>query len=328
MDRKRWIQCLAVLLNLGVLAYAPISQGQESAPNGGPGQGEIIFSPGAAVRPPEGRHQVQTEQQINICLKLNAEEFPFFSQLKEGLLGYRIILEDSAEPPHVLILNPGTRLKRMVAAPDGCYAGIASIPRYLPSGVYQVADLLLARDDQSYYSVRETLYSFSQVDELEISNPNSDLQPPQLIRIEDVPHNGVKVKISQRQLRIKARQIFLFKDDGVGLDGKTLKVSYAIKVDGNVTSYARAQCKSTRRPHDRYYCKLNLVRPLEEWGPRSVVLELDSISIRDMAGNKLNLTEPASWETQATGALTSFEFPPQSRKTKNQVFQLRNQSLY
>ena len=143
MDWKRpirWVGGLAAILSI---CLAPALRAQESAPESepsGPGQGEIIFSTGAAVRPPEGRHQVQPQQTINVCLKLNAEEFPFFTELKEGLLGYRIILEDSATPPHVMTINPGTRLKRMAATQDGCYSGTTAIPQYLPSGVYHSFD--------------------------------------------------------------------------------------------------------------------------------------------------------------------------------------------
>jgi hypothetical protein len=307
------------LPNRGVLTAAP-----ETAPLSH--NGDIYFSTQTGERPPEGRHLVAPGQEITVCLKLRSD-LPLFQKLEQGAIGYRLILEDQEVPPHILTIAPGNRLKLMKRDAEGCFSGSYRLPATVPSGLFQVADLLLAYEDQSYYSLRDYLYGFSQVDELEVNNPQTDHSPPRLVKISNLPVSSKKVRVSRVQTRIGFGQIFIFADEGTGIDAASLKVRYRIALDGQVKGYTLAKCRFSQ-PHDRFTCKVQLVRPVEEWGVRTVRIDLDGITLADKAGNKLVSNDPAEWEAPATGALISFEFPPQFPRTLPQRDELKNDTLF
>lgn len=298
-----------------------------AAETAGAGNGDIYFTTVSGTRPPEGRHSVAPGDKIGVCLKLREQNIPLFQNMDKGAIGYRLVLEDNQDPPHVLIIAPGNRLELMKPDADGCLAGEFQIPANVVSGVYQVADLLLAFNDQSYYSLRDYLYDFTQVDELDVKNPASDTTPPRLIAITKYPHWTHKVKVSKIQFKISLGQVFQFEETGSGIDKDSIRVRYRITLDGETRGYATARCKA--RPHQSFNCKVELVRPVVEWSARDVGLALDSISLQDKAGNRLVLDEAGEWEAQAHGLPTAFDFPPQDPKGPiPERYLLKKDSLY
>ncbi len=322
---KGLLAALLCCVTTGHAAEVEIPESRPAAP--GASIGEIIFSVGEMARPAEGRHQVTAGREVQVCLRLDPEQVPLMGRLQEGMLGYRLILEDSQDPPHILVIAPGNRLERMARDEQGCYAGGYTIPRNSVAGVYQVADLLIAKDDQSYYSIRDYLFDFSQVDELDIQNPRNDLEPPVLLKVSNYRPSQKKLKTTFSQYKIRIGQVFLFEDALSGLKTESMKIRYALLIDGHVTAYPEAKCQSTR-PHKRFYCKVDLARPDFEWGPRQVDLKLESIYIEDKAGNKLSLHSPEEWAEQAQGAQTEFQFPPNKRLGRDEDYDLQRDPLF
>src|SRR5262249_1832486 len=157
----------------------------ESAPSGN--YGEILFFPrskeGPESQPSEERHSVSAGQTLGVCVRFTKEASSYLDHLSQNTIGYRLILEDSEDPPHRLEITLGNHQERMRPDAQGCFGEDWKIPDSTVPGIYQVADLLWATRDQSYYSLRSHLYEFSQVDELNIKNPNLDTEPPQLVGI-------------------------------------------------------------------------------------------------------------------------------------------------
>lgn len=277
--------------------------------------GEIIFFPGAESRPSDDRHKVTSGQVVQVCVRLNDPLPEFLANLKKYTVGFRLIMETAQEPPQVLTLAWGDWLKWLKADPQGCFMGGFQIPTNAKSGVYQVSDLLLATNDHNYYSLRDYLYDFGQVDELEVKNPADDLQAPVLLGIVTHGKTADLLKMDGGVLRAKVQQFFEFKDQGTGIDKKSLRVFYELDIDGDKQGFKEARCQLRQR--EIFSCTLLVREPYFEWSLRQVALSLSSIHLKDRAGNALVLNDTKLFTEKAGGSPIRFEF---SRLTNWKTF--------
>jgi len=285
--------------------------------------GEIIFFPGAESRPSEDRHPVVSGQYVDVCVKLNDRIPESLKLLKKYTVGFRLIMEDNQDPPQVLTVAWGDWLQWLKPDAQGCYSGRFQIPPTTKSSVYQVADLLIATNDYNYYSLREYLFDFSQVDELEVKNPTDDLKPPALSAISSYNDPKGRFKLEGGVARAKIEQIFEFLDEGTGIDKKSLRVFYQLKVDDNSQGFKEAKCR--KRSGGDFLCKLDWREPFFEWSLRQVVFELSQIRIRDKAGNLTLLEDPQLFAEKAGANPVRFEF---SREKTYKPKLLKDQKLF
>jgi hypothetical protein len=232
----------------------------------------------------------------------------FLKELKKSAVGFRLIMEDNQEPPNVLTLAWGNWLQWLKPDAQGCFPGKAQISPEIRSGIYQVSDLLLGTSDHRYYSIRDYLYDFSQVDELEIHNPRDDLKAPSLTQIAIFGPKSHPMKYGGGVLSLRVQQLFTFQDKESGIDKKTLRVFYNLEVDGEDRGYKEAKCQAKNKNKEEFRCTLELREPYFEWSLRHVVLDLDSIYLKDKAGNQFILDDPKLFAEKAQGTPVSFEF--------------------
>src|SRR5262249_17481344 len=282
----------------------------ESAPSGN--YGEILFFPrskeGPESQPSEERHSVSAGQTLGVCVRFTKEASSYLDHLSQNTIGYRLILEDSENPPHRLEITLGNHQERMRPDAQGCFGEDWKIPDSTVPGIYQVADLLWATRDQSYYSLRSHLYEFSQVDELNIQNPDLDTEPPQLVGIKTYGLPPYKMVRYPGVLKVRVEQAFQFADKGSGVDKKSLTVVYKISIDGVEQAVKEAQCRPTPPVKDQFRCVLSFTNPEVNWGLRKVNLALHSISVQDRTGNRLLLSGEEEICSRVGGATTSFDF--------------------
>jgi hypothetical protein len=284
----------------------------ESLPTGP--YGEILFFPGE-TRPVDERHKVSAGQQINLCIRLSPDASSFTERLREDAMGLQLIMEDSAVPPHRMTIVVGNRLFRLKPNGDACYGGDWTIPTTTAPGVYQVADLFWATTGQSYYSLRRYLYEFSRVEELDVQNPKVDQEPPKLLSIRVYKKPPQIMSYDAGVLKIKLEQAFELTDGGSGIDSKTLRVTYRLAVGENRTNLEDAQCKRIQQTH-RYRCVLTLAAPDFFWSANPVSLSLESLSVKDKAGNRLWIQGEEGFRAVAPKADLVFEFQ-RKKKWKN-----------
>src|SRR5947207_1124927 len=151
---KRFVLTAALPLFLAGTAFA-----QESAPtpnaleNSLPneeakGNSSILISSLGKSPDSEGRLTIVPGDKLQVCVKLDQEKNPLFGQLVKDGIGFRLILEDNVEPPHILNITLGNRIKKMLPDSQGCMGGTFQIPNDTATGIYQVSDLLMATYDQ------------------------------------------------------------------------------------------------------------------------------------------------------------------------------------
>lgn len=268
--------------------------------------GEILFFPGAESRPSNDRYSVTSGQTVEVCVRLTDQAPEFIQKLKKYAVGFRLIMEDNQEPPLILTVAWGDWLKWLRPDEQGCMRGSFQIPPTTKSSVYQVSDLLLATNDHNYYSLREYLYDFGQVDEFEVKNPADDLQAPALVGITTFSNPQNILKMSSGVLRAKIQQLFKFKDQGSGINKKSLRVFYQLDVDGEKQGIKEARCKKWQQ--EKYTCTLVLREPYFEWSLREVVLSLSSIHLKDRAGNLTVLSDAKLFAEKGGAAAVRFEF--------------------
>ncbi len=276
----------------------------ESVPSGP--YGEILFFPGDA-RPADERHRVSAGQKIDLCIRLSPNASAFIDRLKEKAIGFQLIMEDSAVPPHRMTIVVGNRLFHLKPDGQACFGGDWSIPTTTAPGVYQVADLFWATTSQSYYSLRRYLYEFSRVEELEVQNPKVDQEPPKLLSFRTYQKPPQTMAYDAGVLKIKLEQAFELVDGGSGIDRNTLRVTYRLGVGDDRSNLEDARCRRIQQTQ-RYRCVVVLAAPDFFWSTNPVRLSLDSLSVRDKAGNRLWLQgEEAFKAIEPQGALV-FEF--------------------
>ena len=283
--------------------------------------GEIIFFPDEKTRPKEGRFQVTTGQAIPVCLKINSDDSSSIKKLKEHSIGFRIVMEDSNDPPQVLTVAVGNHLAKMKPNDQGCFQGTFTIPISTKSSTYQISDLLLAQTDQSYYSLRDYLYSFTQADELEVKNPKEDSKAPQLVQILSKGSPTGVLKVVSGFIKIELKQIFIFQDLESGIDKDSPQIFYDLLVDGQMISLQEANCRS-KRPQGKFICGVRVGDAKKDWGLRKVGLKLNSVQVKDLAGNELILNDPKALADIAKDVPIEFEFfhsKPWPIKPKNDL---------
>lgn len=284
----------------------------ESLPSGP--YGEILFFPGD-TRPSDERHKVSAGQKIDLCVRLKPEVSPFLDRLRDKAMGLQLILEDSSVPPHRMTLVYGNRLFPLKPDAQGCFGGDWSIPPNSAPGVYQVSDLLWATTSQSYYSLRRYLYEFSKVEELDVQNPKTDLEPPKLLGFRTYKKPNQTMTYDAGVLRVRIEQAFEIVDSGSGIDAKTLRVTYRLGVGDDRTNIEDARCKRVQQTQ-RYRCILNLYAPDFAWSTRPVSLSLESLVVKDKAGNQLWIQGPEGFKGLAPESDLVFEFQ-RKKKWKN-----------
>lgn len=269
--------------------------------------GSIVFFPASESRPSDERFKVQAGQEIPVCIKLSAKASAYLDKLSAKAIGYLIILEDASTPPKRLSMAIGNRLHRLKADSSGCFNGDWTIPDTAQPGVYQVSDLFWAASDESFYSLRNYLYEFQRVEELEVQNPRIDPEAPKLKKVVTYKQPPYKMQFYSGVLRIRFEQGFEFEDPISGLDKKSLRVFYRAEVDGTTVDLLEAKCKPVPQSK-RMRCMMDIANPEILWGLNKVTLHLQSLSIRDKAGNHLILEDTKAILEQAPGSIVAVEF--------------------
>lgn len=281
----------------------------ESAPESRPTgpYGEILFFPEDSQRPVDERHRVTAGQKIDLCIRLSANASAFLDQLQENAIGFQLLMEDSAVPPHRMTIVVGNRLFRLKPDGQACFGGDWSIPATTAPGVYQVSDLFWATSSQSYYSLRRYLFEFSRVEELEVQNPKVDQEPPKLLGFRTYKKAPQPMAYDAGVLKIKLEQAFEIVDGGSGIDRSSLRVTYRLGVGNNRSSLEDARCRRVQQTQ-RYRCVLTLAAPDFFWNANPIRLSLDSLSVRDKAGNRLWLQGEEAFKAISPESEQSFEF--------------------
>ncbi|MFO1462217.1 MAG: hypothetical protein U1F66_00410 [bacterium] len=310
-------------------ADAPTSRAPESQPEltqaesapAGP-YGQIIFFPAVESRPADERFKVSAGQQVPVCVKLSAQASAYVDRLQDRSIGYLLLMEDAAEPPHRLAITFGNRLKSLKPSPDGCYGGDWRIPDQVVPGNYQVSDLLWMARDESFYSLRNYLYEFSKVEELEVLNPKADSQAPKLLAIKTYKKSPQTMQNYSGVLRVKLEQRFDFEDPESGIKKNSLRVFYSMAVDGTTVDLLDAKCRSIPQTNRSFRCTLQVTNPEIIWGLNRVVLTLHSLSIEDQAGNRLLLDGEAAIKERVPAAETVVVFERKKRLRDDTRFDL------
>lgn len=276
----------------------------ESQPSGP--YGEILFFP-SDTRPVDERHKVSSGQKVDLCVRLVPKVSEFLDRLRDNAMGLQLILEDSSVPPHRITMVFGNRLFHLKPEANGCFGGDWNIPPNTDPGVYQVADLLWATTSQSYYSLRRYLYEFSRVEELEVQNPKTDLEPPKLLSITTYKKPPQTMSFDSGVLKIHVEQAFELVDSGAGIDGKSLRVTYRLGMGDDRTNLEDARCKRIQQTK-RYRCVLNLYAPDFSWSTRPISLSLESLVVKDKAGNRLWIQGEEGFKAVSPKAELVFEF--------------------
>ena len=291
----------------GPSAEAPslrVESPPESLPSGP--YGEILFFP-LDTRPADERHRVSAGQKIDLCIRLSPNASAFIERLKEKAIGFQLLMEDSSVPPRRMTLVVGNRLFRLKPDGQACFGGDWSIPTTTAPGVYQVSDLFWATTSQSYYSLRRYLFEFSRVEELEVQNPKADQDPPKLLGFRTYQRPPQTMTYDAGVLKIKLEQAFELVDDGSGIDRSSLRVTYRLDVGEERNNLEDARCRRIQQTQ-RYRCIVSLAAPDFFWSTNPIRLSLETLSVRDKAGNRLLLSgEEAFKAVEPQGELV-FEF--------------------
>ncbi|MDX1387389.1 MAG: hypothetical protein R3257_07340, partial [bacterium] len=281
-----------------------------------------------APRPANDRFEVKAGEEVPLCLKLEAKGSPLIKRIQEEATAFRLILEDSQEPPNAMTVRVGDEKKPLKPDAQGCYRGFFVIPPQVNEGVYQVANLLFRTRRRNYVGLQQVLYNFSKADELKVENPNADNEAPKLIGISSFQKSLGKLDGVGNFEDIKVKQNFTFDKEGSGVEPKSLKVYYALIEEGQQVSIHQAECKRIRRRDWNFQCKLHLLRPDWQWEASHVSLVLQSIYVKDKAGNLLVLQEPAVLKEAAKDTPIRFDFRPDVDKvTYKNYYQRHPQSL-
>jgi len=285
--------------------------------------GQVLFFANTESRPTDERFKVKVGDEVPVCVKLSPNASAYVDKLRDRAIGFLLVMEDSAEPPHRLSIPFGNRLKRLKAGPDGCMGGTWKVPTNTFPGVYQVSDLFWTQIDQSFYSLRNYLYEFSKVEELEVINPKADAEAPKLLGIETFKKSPIPMEYYSGVLRVRVEQIFEIEDKESGLNKKTLRVFYRVDVDGTTVDLLNAKCGSVAQTNRKFRCVLKATNPEIMWGLNQVKLTLQSVSIEDQAGNRLLLEGEDAIKALLPKAETSFLYERKKRLRDEPLFDLK-----
>jgi len=296
-----------ILLLLSLVA--PINGAQAEPPQlDTSGYGGVFFFPEKGQRPKDDRFKVRAGEEVSVCIKLSSRKSEILQEVKNQATGFQLILEDNKDPPNSIVVEDSGEDSRLSEGTRGCYITEFEIPVQTAPGIYQVANFLIRLQNDSFYSIREYLYEFSHADELEVENPSKDLEPPKLVMISSLEPKVKKIKKRSTLASIKIKQSFRFEEEASGIDRKSLRVFYRLYEEGRVKGVFEAKCKNIWGWDNRFRCRLVLRRPNLQWALRDLSLELESIYIKDKAGNLLSIPEPKNTpEVDKVGPLR-FEF--------------------
>lgn len=270
--------------------------------------GQVIFFPDNTNRPSDDRFNVKAGEIVEVCLKINPDYSPVFQEIIKTALSFRMVLEDDKTPPSSIVINGGDKKNPLVLDAKGCFRSSFQIPPETNSGIYQVADLFFDTRVRNFISVNQSLYDFSQADELKVENDREDSTPPELLKIGSFQNEIQPIGKNFGFLKIQVTQYFTFKDEGSGLMPKTLKVFYLLSENDQGVNIYPAQCKKRMGEKGVFRCRVKLLRPEFEWERTRLSLELESIYINDKAGNLLILKNPETFLEKAEGTPTKFIF--------------------
>jgi hypothetical protein len=280
--------------------------------------GKIIFFPDKTSRPANDRHQVKVGEMVPVCIQLEGRNSPFIEELKEKTIGFRLILEDNSEPPHVLRIIVGNLFELMKPDDRGCFNASYKIPENTKKAVYQVADLLWATKENRYFSLRSHLYQFSQADELEVENPQEDIEPPQLIKISTKQTQLQGLKRSSAVLKATVEEKFYFQEGQSEIDWDTLRISYKFYLNQKFQKSQLAQCKINKKKKE-CRCQVETISPIDAWALNEVSYYLDSVTLQDKPGNLLKVEDPKELKEKSGANPIQFVFKlekPLSEKFK------------
>lgn len=270
--------------------------------------GAILFFPDKSPRPSNDRFPVEAGQEVEVCILLETTKSPLLDRIVKNTTGFRLILEDNKVPPDAILVERERKKARIKPDDQGCYRTTFRIPTYTDTGIYQVADLLFKVSGRGYISVHQLLFGFSQADELEVSNPDTDAKEPTLIAIGTLQEDLKTIGKAFDFLKIKVKQEFTFNDPESGLEPKTLRVFYQLLDNGERTGIHEAKCRTYFLKKAKFVCQLEITRPNYEWELGRLALVLESIYLKDKAGNMLVLQDPDLFKKAAGDTPVKFEF--------------------
>ena len=249
----------------------------------------IVFFPDTESRPSNESFSVKAEDRIPFCVSFSDAEHPFLVKIRDRIIGFKIVMEDQQNPPRRLALVTGHRHAKMKPDTRGCFRGEFFIPSHQVPGLYQVADFYAVLDDNSFYSLREYLFSLKQVDELNIESPSPDAEPPKLVGlgIFGYPTQFYK-KATRETIVLKPRFYVQLEDPVSGLFKGSLRAFFQIKLKGQVVDLIEVPCRRYAT-QGRFVCKQALRNLLEDWYNQDMVVELASLVVEDRVGNIDNI---------------------------------------
>jgi hypothetical protein len=271
-------------------------------------KGEILFFPDQQPRPANDRFEVKAGQEVEVCIKVEAKAHPLLEEVTTKTTGFRLVLEDNQTPPNAIVIQEEPKKNYLTTDARGCYVSRFKVPLLTAEGVYQAADLLFKLPGRGFVSIHQLLYDFSQADELLVHNPSSDTVKPSLVQISTLQQQVKKIARSFDFYKINVKQEFTFEETGSGLDPQTLKIYYKLLENGERTGIYLTQCHKFFKKKNKFECKLELTRPQYQWEMNRLALQLDSIYLKDKAGNQLVLEDQAAFKKAAGETPIEFDF--------------------
>jgi hypothetical protein len=224
-------------------------------------------------------------------------------------------LEDDKTPPNAIIIQEEPKKNYLTPDERGCYVSHFQVPPLTEEGIYQTADLLFKLPGRGFLSIHQILYEFGKADELVVHNPLSDTKEPSLLQISTLQQQTKKISRSFDFYKIKVKQDFTFEETGSGIARETLKIYYKLFENGERSGIYAAQCHKFFKEKNRFQCQLELTRPHYQWEQNSLSLQLDSIYLKDKAGNQLVLQDQTAFLQAAGQTPIQFNFERKTPET-------------
>ena len=282
-------------------------------------KGAILFFPNQQPRPVNDRFEVKVGQDVDVCVKIEAQNHPLLQEITDKTTGFRLVLEDDKVPPNAIVIQEEPKKALLTPDANGCYMSHFQIPPLTEEGVYQAADLLFKIPGRGFISIHQILYEFSKADELLVHNPASDTKEPTLVQISSLQQQTKRISKSFDYYKIKVKQDFTFEETGSGIDRDTIKIFYKLFENGERTGIYAADCHKFSKEKNKFECQLELMRPQYQWEMNSLALQLDSIYLKDKAGNQLVLQGQDAFLKAAGDTPIEFHFEKNVPETSPQA---------
>lgn len=269
----------------------------------------IVFFPNVESRPSNDSFAVNQGDLVPYCIALDEFKDDLFQKLKDQMIGFEFILEDQSNPPVRIRVSTGHRFKLAVKnMKDACYSGSFKIPQGQKAGLYQVADFMVVMSDQSFYSLREYLFSFKHVDEIVIENKNGDAEAPYLVKL---GHYGPEIQYYKTATRetviVKPRYFIQIADDKSGVHKKSVKAYVRLDLNGQAIDIQELNCKKSGQM-GLFACGADFKTVLENWYNQSLETHLIRLDLIDKMRNRVVITDQELLKSKLDDSSLSIRF--------------------